>query len=420
LQKTLLLATSMVLAAGAGFGPAWAADLANSSVPPAPAAAPPSDAYTLNLVYTGEVWDVATGGLRRGTSYMDTMDAQFQVDMGKAVGWTGGTFVAEGFYANAMSTNNQFVGAIDEFSAIDTAADAQMLRVYQLYYDQNFGATDVRFGIYDLETEFGSTKPMNLFLSKDFTWNTALDEAGLSPGGGSVGPGDYPSTPLALRIRQAVTPNLSVQFAVADGAADNPNNPAQNAVLFSQDYGALFLGEVDYTPDKYTKLMAGAWGLTSKLPNFGQFNPDGSQRMIYGQEGAYIGAATRLYNAGHGRGLDGFFTFGMSTPQSTDVAESFNTGLVYTGLFDARPADKIGVAMNINGASSNFSQFQSIQGAPIGPSETSFEATYRAKINDYLTIQPDIQYILHPGYDSTIKNTVALAIHFELAHVFEW
>jgi porin len=419
MQKTILLATTFLLTTGAGIGFALAADLVDPPAAPPPPA-PTSGAYTLNVLYTGELWDNVEGGLRRGDSYMYNVDAQFQVDTGKALGWTGGTFEAEAFYANAMSTGNKYVGALDQQSPIDTAANAQMIRIYQLFYDQNFGNTDVRFGIYDLETEFSDTKPMNLFLSKDLTWNTALDQAGTMPENGTVGPGNYPYTPLALRIRQTLAPNLTVQFAVADGASDNPNNLAQNAVLFSPAYGAFFIGEADYTPDKYTKLMAGAWGLTSKLPDFGQFNPDGSQKMTWGEEGAYVGAATRLYSAGGRRGLDGFFTLGLSTPQSTNVAESLNAGLVYTGLFDARPADKIGVSMNINGASSDYRQQQFLQGAPIGTYETSFEVTYRAKINEYLTVQPDIQYITAPNYSKTLKNPLVLGIHFELGHVFEW
>lgn len=297
MQKSLVIAT-LVFSAGVGLGPALSADLVAAPTSPAPAPAlpanPANDAYLLNLVYTGEGWDVASGGLRRGGSYMDNMDAQFQVDTGKALGWTGGTFEAEAFYANGMSTGNKFVGALDQQSPIDTAANVPMLRLYQLFYDQNFGSTDVRVGIYDLETEFSNTKPMALFLSKDLTWNTAFDQAGTMPSNSTVGPGNYPYTPLAIRIRQNITPTFSVQVAVADGAADNPNNLAQNAVLFSPAYGALFLGEADYTPDKYTKLMAGGWAMTSKLPDFGQLNPDGSQRMTYGEAGAYVGGTTRL------------------------------------------------------------------------------------------------------------------------------
>ena len=88
----------------------------------------------------------------------------------------------------------------------------------------------------------------------------------------------------------------------------------------------LIMGELDYTPGKYEKLMVGAWTLTSKLPALGEFNPDGSQREVYGEAGAYLGGATRLYSPEPKRGLDGFFTFGVTTPTSTNVAESLNAG----------------------------------------------------------------------------------------------
>lgn len=418
MQKTLLLATSLALAAGVTLGPALSADLVNAPAPPPPA--PSSGAYSLGLLYTGEGWDVPSGGLRNGASYMDNLDARFQVDTGKAFGWTGGQFVVEGFYSSVMSTGDKYIGAVNEESLIDTATGIAMVRLYQIYYDQNFTATDVRFGIYDLENEFSNTKPMNLFLNANMVTNTAFDHAGTNPIGGTVGSVTYPFTPLALRIRQTIAPNLSVQVAIADGVADNPNNPSESTVLFAPAYGALFIGEADYTPDKYTKLMAGAWELTSRLPDFGQFNPDGSQRMIYGEQGAYVGGATRLYSADARRGLDGFFTLGVSTPRSTDVDKSLNAGLAYTGLFEARPGDKFGVAMNINGPSADFSQFQTNQGTPILNSETTFEATYRARINEYLTIQPDVQYVVHASYSPIIKNPLALGIHFELSHSFDW
>jgi hypothetical protein len=80
MQKTLLLATSLVLTASASWRPAWSADLANVPAPPAPAAAPSSGAYTFGVLYTGEVWDVPSGGVGRGASYMQNLDLQFKVD----------------------------------------------------------------------------------------------------------------------------------------------------------------------------------------------------------------------------------------------------------------------------------------------------------------------------------------------------
>ena len=385
------------------------------------AAAPSADAaaspYQLNLLYTGELWDNTQGGLRRGTTYMYNLDGRLSVDTERAFGWTGGHFVVEGFYESANSLGNHYVGAVDQQSPID-AACCEMWRLYQVYYDQAIGNTDLLFGIYDLETEFSTTKPMALFLSKNLTWNTALDQSGTMPHNGTIGPGNYPYTPLAFRIRQTFSNQWSLQAVIADGAADNPNDQARNGVFFSSEYGALGMAELDYTPDSHTKAMAGIWGLTSKLPSNFKFNPDGSLRSVYGEAGGYVGGAMRLYNGGGRRGLDGFFTLGLSTPESTNVAQSLNGGLVYTGLLDARPGDKLGVSFNENANPRTFRQAQVATGNGVQHYELSFELTYRAKLCEWLTVQPDAQYIIHPNYDPTLKDDLVIGLHFEVGHLF--
>ncbi len=50
--------------------------------------------------------------------------------------------------------------------------------------------------------------------------------------------------------------------------------------------------------------------------------------------------------------------------------------------------------------------------------ETNFELTYRARITSWLTVQPDIQYWIHPNMDPTLKNDLLFMIHFEISHVF--
>ena len=41
-----------------------------------------------------------------------------------------------------------------------------------------------------------------------------------------------------------------------------------------------------------------------------------------------------------------------------------------------------------------------------------FELTYSDELLDGLSIQPDVQYILHPGADRTVKDAVVLALRF--------
>ncbi len=299
--------------------------------------------------------------------------------------------------------SNDYVNGADWQSSIDSGGVA-MYRLYHVYYDQTIGSTDIRFGIYDLETDFSVTRPMMLFRGKSLPWNTALDEAGTAPLSGAIGPGNYPYTPLALRIREKLDSQWSIQAVVADGAADNPNHQAQNGIFFSSNYGVWGIAEVDYTPVAYTKIMAGVWGLTSKLPTNNLTNADGSPRQIYGEEGAYFGGTTQLYSGQGRRGLDGFVTGGFSTPASTNVNLSLNTGLVYTGFFDGRAADKIGISIAEDANPASYRQAQTVLGYGVEHYETTFEVTYRAKITNWLTLHPDIQYIIQPGYDPTGKN----------------
>lgn len=391
--------------------------LADSPAAPAPVPAGPSPVQ-LNLLYTGELWDNAEGGVRKGSTYMYNLDAQLRVDTDRAFGWTGGRFWLEGFYENKNSLGNHYVGAVDQQSPIDSAG-YQMARLYQAYYDQKLGGTDVRVGIYDLESEFSVTKPMSLFLSKDLTWNTAFDQSGTMPQNGVIGPGNYPYTPLAARVRQTIDSAWSVQAAVADGAADSPAHQWANDVVFSAKYGALGIGEVDYTPNAHTKIMAGLWALSSKLPGNIPANRSGPLREVYGEFGGYLGGAARLYTQEGRRGLDGFLTLGLSSPASTNTSESLNGGLVYTGLLDDRPHDKLGIAFNENVAPNSYRKLQLALGNGFVNDETSIELTYRAPINSWLTVQPDLQYIIHPGYDPAYKNDLVIGVHFEIGHLFD-
>src|ERR1700712_551539 len=104
-----MLAACMIVTVGSVFHQARAED----SVPaPAPgpqlhaqtqAASGGPSPITLRLQYTGEIADNAVGGLHNGATYLNNILAQLHVDTGKALGWTGGSFVLEGFYQNANS-----------------------------------------------------------------------------------------------------------------------------------------------------------------------------------------------------------------------------------------------------------------------------------------------------------------------------
>jgi porin len=369
--------------------------------------------YQLRLQYTGEAW-ANNGGLQTGNTYLQNAFAGLRIDTEKAFGWTGGRFVAEGFYNNGNPLNENFVGAVQDPSAVDVGI-RNLARLYQVYYDQKFGDTNIRFGVMDLETEFGVTRPMDAFFSGAFAWSSTLDVSGER---GLNGPSTYPNTALGVRVRQQLNDQWSIQAAVVNGMADQVASPQSNSIAFNSRNGALAIGEVDFVPVARTKLMAGYWTYTGLQDTQNEFTDSGALRQVRGSQGAYVGGTTRLYTIKDARGLDAFFNFGIADSRVNDVDRSMNVGLTWTGLSDGRPKDKLGFGIGVVRAGGPFQLAQLAEGNAVHGYETSFELTYRAVLSDWLTVQPNIQFIVHPGFDRALKNDLLFGLHFEMGRLF--
>jgi porin len=53
--------------------------------------------------------------------------------------------------------------------------------------------------------------------------------------------------------------------------------------------------------------------------------------------------------------------------------------------------------------------------------ETAVELTWRATVSDWLTLQPDVQYIVNPGSQRSLRNAVVVGLRFDItAPTFSW
>ncbi len=387
----------------------------NATVGPQPPIPPlalyeDSSAVTVRLQYTGELAYNAVGGLRDGTIYMNNLSAEVSVDTNRAFGWEGGRFLLAGFYENGTSINRSYVGALQDPSPIDT--EGSLFRVYQAYYEQRFGGTNLLVGIYDIETEFGITKPMDTFLNGAYAWNSALDVSGRN------GPSTYPNSSLGLRVRQRIGDQITIKAAILDGVPDDPSKPRSNDINFNSTNGAFLIGEVDYTPIRNTKLMVGYWNYTGRFDALNQTSAAGTPHQVFGSRGGYVGGATRVYSQPGNRGLDVFATLGIADGSTNPVNGSLNFGATYTGPFDSRPRDRVGLAFGIVQASNAYRDALGSVFDKVGKYERNIELTYRAPINKWLTVQPDIQYFSHAGFNAGLKDDLLFMVHFEVGQAF--
>lgn len=109
---------------------------------------------------------------------------------------------------------------------------------------------------------------------------------------------------------------------------------------------------------------------------------------------------------------------GVVNSSLNPTSHYIGSGLVLTNPFIGRENDQIGVAI---GAALNSNDFKTLllsEGSMPADGEYNIEASYRYQINEYIAIQPDIQYIINTGGAKDLKNTLVIGLHFDVAFGF--
>ena len=81
----------------------------------------------------------------------------------------------------------------------------------------------------------------------------------------------------------------------------------------------------------------------------------------------------------------------------------------------SRAQDMVGLAMASASNGSHYERSQMAAGIPAA-GETTVELTYVAAIGSWLTVQPDAQYVIHPGGTRVLRNAVAPGLRIAVAH----
>ncbi len=126
-----------------------------------------------------------------------------------------------------------------------------------------------------------------------------------------------------------------------------------------------------------------------------------------GNQGFYLRGETRLAGTDAGRNLQGFFRLGTASGRFNEVQHFASAGLNWRGPFAARKSDLAGIAFAWGGSSPRARQLEGLQGRQLSKNEWSFETTYAFRLRPWLTLQPDLQYIVNPAFDPGRRNWVA-------------
>ena len=88
----------------------------------------------------------------------------------------------------------------------------------------------------------------------------------------------------------------------------------------------------------------------------------------------------------------------------------FDAGFNFSGFIPGRLLDTAGVAIARSNFSHDFSASQVADGSNPYSAETVVEATYKAQITPWWTVQPDFQYIFNPSGENGSHDATILGV----------
>jgi porin len=378
--------------------PASGADCAGCDNPPA---------LALDVVYTGDVWRNLSGGIATGDRYLDNVDVTFDLDGEALFGIEGLKLFGYVLYNNGHVLSDELVGSAQGISNIEAT---EAVRLYELWSEWQLGSApgSVRFGLYDLNSEFDAIETAGLFLNPSHGIGVDFSQSG------GNGPSIFPTTSLGMRIVTGRGP-WSVQAAVLDGVPGDVEHPNRTRVRFDDEDGFLLVGEVNYRHDNGLRFGAGYWQYTADFDDLTALNEAGEPMQRDDNAGVYVIVETPQFFAGEADdGLRFFARAGHAQDHINPVTVYRGAGAVYTGLL--ADEDQLGLAIAVADLGDPYRLAQQSAGVATQQREYNYELSYRLAVTEWLTLQPDLQYVVNPGMSPELDAAWVVGLRFEVAH----
>jgi porin len=118
----------------------------------------------------------------------------------------------------------------------------------------------------------------------------------------------------------------------------------------------------------------------------------------------------------HGAENISLFVRSGGAPSNTNFVDYYvDGGFNFTGFIPGRYNDIAGLALARSHVSSDYSDSQVAQGGAPSSAETVIEATYKAQLAPWWSLQPDLQYIFTPSGVQGSKDALVLGLRSSVA-----
>ncbi len=336
-------------------------------------------AFSLRLLYKADLVGVAAGGRARGARFLDNADLMAGVDLDRAARWEGASAYV-GVLSNAGARPNDIAGTLQGVNNIEVGSPDAVL--YQAWVQQRFAGDrgSILVGKYDLNSEFYANPSAAALIAPAFGIGSELAATG--PNGPSI----FPQTDLGIRVRLE-TKRHYVQAAVIRAPRGVADEDGPRSALFIAETGLR----------GRTAITIGGWTYSHRqqriVPPGVTLGPDtaASHGLYALVEQDVVGQADTI---GY---WCAFLRAGLSDGLATPFADGMQIGVTGHGVLPSRPESLLSFGFATAGLSRAYRRSNPPGEPPLTRSESTIELTYSDRVARFLTLQPDVQYVLRPS-----------------------
>ena len=363
---------------------------------------------------TAEVFGNPSGGARQGVITDGLVNLPLDLDLTRISNGAISdlTFHANAEYIYGPGLSQNFVG---DFSNTSNIAGYNTVRLQELWAQKWFWEkrVSIKIGNMAVDTEFFQSPSASLFINGTFGAFTFV-------GNNVPNAPIYPIASPGVRIQFLPTSKYYAMAGIyGQDLNSDPSTNNQNGTRFSltSSSGILVMSEIGYLLNQSPNDL-GLQG-TYRLGSF--VHTDDSTRFEDGTNGGtnygvYGVLDQQLYSKADN--TISFFVRSGGAPTNTNFVDYYvDSGFNFAGFIPGkgRENDVLGLAVARLHVSSDFSDSQVNAGGPSASAETVIEATYKAQLATWWSIQPDFQYIISPSGNHGSPDAVVLGLRTSVA-----
>lgn len=366
------------------------------------------------LEYTGDMVGNASGGLKQGTVYLGNLNATALFDGASLWGIEGSTVYLYGL-GNHGGQPSSLVG---DAQTVDNIEANNTFRLYEAWIEHVFSGSRLSLlaGLMDVNAEFDSRETTGLFINSSHGIGPDFSQSGEN------GPSIFPVTSLGVRAKWAISSSMYLQTALLDGVPGNPAKPNGTRILFGKNDGLLSVTEMGYVQgesfpshrrmdDQSHDLRAaiGFWKYTTK-----------STPILTGTStsnwGVYAMVEKSVFSEPQSTGgLNSFARSGFAESSVNRFGVYVSTGAIYTGPFQGRDEDQMGLAIAVAVNTDDYRTAQNELSLHADAAESNIEFSYYAPISSHISVQFDVQCVINPDTNPELRNALVGMLRWKIA-----